>query len=170
MKKVLLLLVLCSGLVYGQSPYSYGGESEQDRIAREHQSGGMYDPGRSSSSGKGGYRVPTVWGAIAIDTKTFKASAWANSKKSQKDAEQQAINICKKDSKTCKTVVTYTWNNCGAVAASKATDIWVAETRQLRADTDAAALKSCNSKARSSGVVEDCVLWVPAKCALFKGS
>ncbi|WP_434779730.1 DUF4189 domain-containing protein [Neisseria sp. Ec49-e6-T10] len=175
MKNVLLLLVLCSGLVYGQSPYSYGGESERDRIAREHQSGGIYNP--NNPSGGGGYSMPKVWGAIAIDYKTFKGSGYSNSEKSQKDAEKKAIKFCKEHSKNCNIVLTYGWNNCGAVAAStnpvdavKGTYIWAAETRQLRADADTAALKSCNMKLKAEGIKGNCSLWMPAKCALFGGS
>ncbi|WP_434779728.1 DUF4189 domain-containing protein [Neisseria sp. Ec49-e6-T10] len=170
MKKLLLLLVLCSGLVYGQSPYSYGGESEQDRIAREHQPGGIYDSSKPSSSGKGGYRVPTVWGAIAIDYKKFQGWGSSNSEESLNSAKNEALKLCKKRSNTCKVVITYNWNNCGAVAASDSTAIWMAETMQLRADANEAALKSCNEKMKKQGKTPDCSLWVPAKCALFGGS
>ncbi|WP_434779729.1 DUF4189 domain-containing protein [Neisseria sp. Ec49-e6-T10] len=171
MKKLLLLLVLCSGLVYGQSPYSYGGESEQDRIAREHQSGGMYNPNPSNGSGRGSAQA-NVWGAIAIDHKTFQGTGSANSEKSSNDAKNRALALCKKRSNNCEVVLTYTWMNCGAVAVASDGDkiVWAAETKPFRVDAAEATLNSCRKKARAAGIKEDCVFWVPSRCALFEGA
>ncbi|WP_434779727.1 DUF4189 domain-containing protein [Neisseria sp. Ec49-e6-T10] len=165
MKKMLLGILLFSFSIFG-----FAQESEQDRIAREHQPGGLYDKS-NSGNGNGSFQLPLVWGAIAIDSKTFQGGGFANSENSLSDAKKLALSECKKRAgRSCKVVVNYALDHCGAVALSQGTDVWSAEMRRLRKDANAAALQSCNDKVRKLGKTPDCTLWIPGRCALFSGS
>ena len=97
------------------------------------------------------------WGAIAIDmSRQQKSSGFSNSKKSQAQANKEALDYC--GLSTCKVVLTFK-NSCGAIAGSDV-GIWGGgvDTDKNRALEKAAA--SCYAKGSKT-----CFKWVQPSCA-----